>query len=434
MSLPGSLGASVASAVQSRRQGPAGTSDAASRPSSASSRASAAANGASAQSLADAAVSSLEAALEAWAACQPEGYTLPASAVQEALPVIRNHVPDSWVAPQTGDLLKELFESPEPVFKQLLKVRGEQVHFLDFWRGFSKAARLLTSLLCEGIAQDEGLAMELETVRDSVLRLLEVSETAEEHSASNTVQMSALVEAVRKAASMSRSPDFWREVEARLQARPEHTEFTLEELGEVMLAWLQEAIVWQQEYVIVEPSSSSGASSKADSSAKKQGVPVFLHIYDVSQEDGVRKLNKFLAHRYSPLKFGGVFHAGVEVNGLEWSYGMSPSSTLPGLTCVLPKTHPCHRYRQTVDMRRSPLSAEEIADLISHLAEEYPGNDYHILRRNCCHFADDFCRRIGVGGIPGWVHRLARVGANVDTVMQKVMNRKLLDEDESDDD
>jgi len=55
--------------------------------------------------------------------------------------------------------------------------------------------------------------------------------------------------------------------------------------------------------------------------------------------------------------------------------------------------------------------------VISALIEDYPGHDYHILRRNCCHFADDFCRRLGVGGIPSWIHRLARVGAEIDTLL-----------------
>ncbi|CAE7283269.1 unnamed protein product [Symbiodinium sp. CCMP2592] len=46
-----------------------------------------------------------------------------------------------------------------------------------------------------------------------------------------------------------------------------------------------------------------------------------------------------------------------------------------------------------------------------------PTPDYDLLRRNCCHFADDFARRLGVGGIPGWVMRLAKVGAGVEAMI-----------------
>ena len=47
-------------------------------------------------------------------------------------------------------------------------------------------------------------------------------------------------------------------------------------------------------------------------------------------------------------------------------------------------------------------------------ALRYPGGDYDLLRRNCCHFADDFARRLGVGGIPSWIMRLAKIGAGVE--------------------
>merc|ERR1712032_793128 len=139
-------------------------------------------------------------------------------------------------------------------------------------------------------------------------------------------------------------------------------------------------------------------------------------------------LNKVLAHRNSPLKFGGVFHAGIEVNGLEYGYGATFSESQSGICCVVPMQHPCHRFRQTVLLRSTHLSPEEISELLFQLIEEYPGDDYDLLRRNCCHFADDFARRLGAGGIPRWVHRLARVGAGVDAMMKVVLNRGLLGE------
>merc|ERR1712012_663881 len=112
-----------------------------------------------------------------------------------------------------------------------------------------------------------------------------------------------------------------------------------------------------------------------------------------------------MGNRWSPVKFGGVFHAGVEVNGLEWCYGYNPNETGSGVHCSMPTEHPNHHYRQTVVLNATELSADEIAEIISTLVELYPGDDYDLLRRTCCHFADDFCKRMGVGGIPGWVHR-----------------------------
>eukprot|EP00913_Durusdinium_trenchii_P016370 g15387.t1 len=52
-----------------------------------------------------------------------------------------------------------------------------------------------------------------------------------------------------------------------------------------------------------------------------RGGVVKLNIYDVSHESSIQNLNVFLAHPMSPFKFGGVFHAGVEIGGKEWSFG-----------------------------------------------------------------------------------------------------------------
>lgn len=231
----------------------------------------------------------------------------------------------------------------------------------------------------------------------------------------------------------------------------------MEELTVLILFWFREAIAQQHELATrsspvsppeeevnakrtekaQKPEEGSGAE-KAQKPEEAAGgaLAVYVHVYDVSEEESIQKLNKWLASRHSPLKFGGVFHAGVEVNGLEWSFGMSQSDTMPGISCCEPRTHPAHHYRQTCQLRNTRCNAEEISDLLHRLIEEYPGDDYDFLRRNCCHFADDFCRRLGAGGIPGWIHRLARVGAFADGAMQAITGRKLIDlgmEQDSDD-
>jgi len=148
------------------------------------------------------------------------------------------------------------------------------------------------------------------------------------------------------------------------------------------------------------------------------GLPVLVHIYDVTQEVGIRRLNKVLANKRLPIKFGGVFHAGVEVNGEEWSYGCTESEDDPGVNSNEPRMHPDHHYRQTVAMPCTQLAALQIQDVLEDLSREYPGPAYDILRRNCCHFADDFCRRLGVGSIPSWVYRLARIAARIENFLQ----------------
>jgi len=299
---------------------------------------------------------------------------------------------------------------------------------------------------------------------------------------------SCMFDILARTVSMTSVPEFWSA--AILALKHVEAELSLHQLTALFISWLHEAIAWQhrstdatlrlpkedlkmdcrlvavqekathQREILPAPllpqaevatkvdlssrrtrrrSSSIGSlvskrravsSSEFKRELTLQGcMPVFLHIYDVSQETSVRRLNKVFAHRRAPLKLGGVFHAGVEVNGLEFAFGMSESAAISGITCVLPRSNPQHRYRQTVRLRPTRLSDVDVAALISELIEEYPGHDYDLLRRNCCHFADDFCRRLGVGGIPGWVHRLARVGAMVDTAVHAVTKRRVLSDD-----
>mmetsp|Transcript_66175 Transcript_66175/g.190950 ORF Transcript_66175/g.190950 Transcript_66175/m.190950 type:complete len:456 (-) Transcript_66175:151-1518(-) len=428
----------------------------------------------------------LEAALQAWAELDPSGFSVAQENIDNRLHAIFPRVPGADRSARHAELLVDLF-SPAcgndglSVFQKMSRPRGGEVHFLRFWRAFGEVARILGNL--EGCSREgpttvdigEALVDELELLRDSILRLPCFDESpvdgeearcptpssnAEEDSDASSSASTAvpertpeqpvtgfsdLLSAVRGAAEMSCAPEFWNSVEAALLASSKKPPtYTLDDLAVLLLRWLHEAVAWERT-MVAETSSMSQrrsqlrapalwrrASARALMKPKKEEVrmPVFLHIYDVSHEDQIHKLNKVLAHKRSPLKFGGVFHAGIEVNGLEWSFGMSLHETVPGISCSLPKKHSQHRYRQTIQLRDTRCTAEEVAELISQLIEDYPGDDYDLLRRNCCHFAQDFAKRLGSGPMPGWVQRLAKVGAMVDGAMQLVANRKLINIEE----
>mmetsp|Transcript_54648 Transcript_54648/g.137977 ORF Transcript_54648/g.137977 Transcript_54648/m.137977 type:complete len:464 (-) Transcript_54648:109-1500(-) len=398
------------------------------------------------------AVSSLEAwelALEAWVDLRAQGYVIEERRVQQLLPSIAARVPKPTQDHEALGLpdYNQLFKLPpgggQPVFLALLRPHRGLVHFLYFWKAFGEAAHMA------GTCLNDGLTAELEILRDRLLRRVE-EETlrrqssgyrggggSSSSSSSSIAQASpafgggderllptwAVVEEVHRAASMSAYPRFWQRASESLTGQLKLKELNLEELTSVLLSWLHDTQVWEQQQkfeaqeLLRRSSSTFSEASASSTSREDRGLLVRLHIYDVSQEEGIQKLNRILAHKNAPLKFGGVFHAGVEVNGLEWSYGYSPSESRPGVSCVEPQSHPQHHYRQTVELKRTNLPAESIADVISQLIEEYPGTDYNLLRRNCCHFADEFCKRLGVGGIPGWVHRLARLGAGLETMI-----------------
>lgn len=148
-------------------------------------------------------------------------------------------------------------------------------------------------------------------------------------------------------------------------------------------------------------------------------LPVFLNIYDVSHQNSVKVLNNVMAHWLAPDGFKlGAFHTGVEVGGVEWSYGRTYRDSRPGIVGMPPRSDPHHSFRQTVHLGATQLSMTMVNAIISDIIEDYPGRSYDVLRYNCCHFAEDFCHRLGVGAIPDWVHRLARLGAGADEALQ----------------
>jgi len=397
----------------------------------------------------------LVAAQEAWAECEPDCYVLSESIVPSLLEDIARRVPGNRQSRQTLDMIADLFlpaggKDQRPIFQKMLKARGGQVHFLHFWRAFQEATRLLDNLgSCSDSASEdgrkkgvsaEGLAEEVELVRDTILRTLDMqAEDTNKAYRHQSMSLKELTEMMRGTASMSLAPGFWISLEQGLcksyAPQPERAgcfgaqggrkktdKFSWDDLTSLVISWLREATAYKPAGELARKSSKTRSGD--------EGLPVYIHIYDVSHEDTVHKLNKVLAHKRNPFKFGGVFHAGIEVNGLEWAFGMSCSETASGIACSLPKEHSEHRYRQSVRLKNTKCSAEEVADLMTQLIEEYPGDDYDLLRRNCCHFADDFARRLGAGRLPGWVHRLARVGSFVDGAMMRISGRGLLPEDE----
>ncbi|KAG6658552.1 hypothetical protein CIPAW_04G169900 [Carya illinoinensis] len=116
---------------------------------------------------------------------------------------------------------------------------------------------------------------------------------------------------------------------------------------------------------------SSSSASEYDGN-KNSETQVVLNVYDLSP------INNYTSW------FGfGVFHSGIEVHGKEYGFGAHELSA-SGVFEVEPRSCP---------------------------ASEYHGDTYHLIFKNCNHFTDDISWRLTGKHIPGWVNRLARVGA-----------------------
>ncbi|GAB2210541.1 hypothetical protein Droror1_Dr00015808 [Drosera rotundifolia] len=126
---------------------------------------------------------------------------------------------------------------------------------------------------------------------------------------------------------------------------------------------------------------------------------VVLNVYDLTP----------LNHYTSWFGFG-IFHSGIEVYGMEYGFGAHdfPAS---GVFEVEPKCCPGFIYRCSIHLGRISMPPAEFRTFVESLASEYHGDTYHLISKNCNHFTDDVAWKLTKKHIPGWVNRLARVGA-----------------------
>jgi len=138
---------------------------------------------------------------------------------------------------------------------------------------------------------------------------------------------------------------------------------------------------------------------------RPQAERVFVRVYDLGKTFLTRWPN-MLARDY------GAFHSGVEVYGMEWSFGMTPDSWSTGVAANVPGHHPDHSFRETLSMGFTNLSQGQVSEILKEMTAEWKGRTYDVLLRNCHHFSDELCRRLGVAPLPSWVNQLAGTTAS----------------------
>lgn len=131
---------------------------------------------------------------------------------------------------------------------------------------------------------------------------------------------------------------------------------------------------------------------------------VLVRVYDLGKTVVTKGLNR-------AAKSMGAFHSGVEIYGREWSFGMTFDEWSTGITWNPPGENPDHTYLETLSMGYTSKSPTEVWQLIEEMKAQWRGHTYHLLTRNCHHFSDAFCQKLGVARIPPWLNDLAGTGA-----------------------
>jgi hypothetical protein len=136
-------------------------------------------------------------------------------------------------------------------------------------------------------------------------------------------------------------------------------------------------------------------------------VEVRMNVYDLGTDFKVQTVNGILG-----MLGSGVYHAAIEVYGLEWSYGYCVEGT--GVFRSAPRECQAHSYRSSEVLGTVETTRHDVEELLRVMSAEWQGQDYDLLRRNCCHFSDAFARRLGTKPLPSWVLSAARLGAGLD--------------------
>ncbi|OAY27460.1 deSI-like protein At4g17486 isoform X1 [Manihot esculenta] len=144
---------------------------------------------------------------------------------------------------------------------------------------------------------------------------------------------------------------------------------------------------------------------------KKTGtVPVYLNVYDLTTING-----------YAYWVGLGIYHSGVQVHGVEYGFGAHDHAST-GIFEVEPRQCPGFSFRKSMLIGRTDLGPKEVRSFMEKLSQDYPGNSYHLITKNCNHFCNDVCTKLTGKAIPRWVNRLARLGLLCNCVLPAELN------------
>lgn len=86
----------------------------------------------------------------------------------------------------------------------------------------------------------------------------------------------------------------------------------------------------------------------------------------------------------------------------EWSFGYCEQGT--GVFSCPPSKNPMYTYRECIVLGKTDFSIYKVNQILRELSREWPGCSYDLLSKNCNHFCDEFCEKLGVSKLPGNVH------------------------------
>lgn len=143
-------------------------------------------------------------------------------------------------------------------------------------------------------------------------------------------------------------------------------------------------------------------------------LPVVLNVYDLSEQ------SKQFAETFSIG--GGLYHTGVEVDGTEYSYGRTDDGSC-GIELITPRSHEQHIFRDAIPLGATERTTADIKAWIDAVGNDWNGEDYNIVRKNCISFSKAFVEFLGADPIPEHVTAVTTQAQQWATSAQQVFTR-----------
>ena len=146
-----------------------------------------------------------------------------------------------------------------------------------------------------------------------------------------------------------------------------------------------------------------GMATASSSSSEQQTHEIRLMVYDLSDYNNMLGCIGL-----------GIFHTGVCVHGLEYSYG---GHDKPASGCFVTRPYaapPPAKFKEAIVLGRTRRSPREVMEIVALMgSDKFMGNRYHLLEQNCNHFSralaevllNDNAERIA--HMPAWINRAA---------------------------
>ncbi|GMT12298.1 hypothetical protein PFISCL1PPCAC_3595, partial [Pristionchus fissidentatus] len=133
--------------------------------------------------------------------------------------------------------------------------------------------------------------------------------------------------------------------------------------------------------------------------------PVRINVYDM-----------YWLNDYASNIGVGIFHTGIEIYGVEYAYGGHPypfSGIFENSPQDAEELGENFKFKESILIGETDFYQKDVRDLIKALGMDFRGDRYHLISRNCNHFAGVLAKTLTGKEIPSWINRLASISGSI---------------------